>query len=114
MTESLDNVKFHSCRADNVRSPLRPLSEGRVREVSALLATALLVMEMWLADQYLGTLMIVTLIILAIGALLWGSVPSAPIAPEARRGRRELTAPVPGNAWLTLERPGSLCASEPV
>jgi hypothetical protein len=31
---------------------------------------ALLVMEMWLADQYLGTLMIVTLIIMTIGTLL--------------------------------------------
>jgi hypothetical protein len=57
-----------------------------------LLAVALLVMEMWLADQYLGTLMIVTLIILVIGTLLYGSIQSEPVAPEARRGRTELVA----------------------
>jgi len=85
---------------------LRPLAEGRVREGSAMLAAALLVLEMWLADQYLGTLMIVTLIILAIGALLWGSVPSAPIAPEARRGRRELTALIVLLAGVALSGAG--------
>jgi hypothetical protein len=85
---------------------LRPLSEGRVREGSVLLAAALLVMDMWLADQYLGTLMIVTLIILAIGTLLYGSIQSEPVAPEARRGRTELMALIVLLAGVALSAVG--------
>ena len=42
------------------------IADGRRREGSAILAATLLVLEMWVAEQYLGTLMIVTLIVMIV------------------------------------------------
>jgi hypothetical protein len=52
---------------------LRPMAAGRTRQGIGLLSVALLTAEMWLADQYLGTLMIVTLIGMIIAMLLYAS-----------------------------------------
>lgn len=67
---------------------LRPLAGGRIREGTALLAAALLAIEMWVAVQYLGTLMVVTLIIMILGTLWYGSAAPAGIAAQARRRTR--------------------------
>jgi len=58
----------------------RAIAEGRVRRGSGLLAAALLVVEIWVAWHYLGTLMIVTLILMAACALVY-----ARSAGDARR-----------------------------
>lgn len=71
---------------------LKPISEGRIREGSALLAAALLVSETWLADQYLGTLMIVTIIIMTIGVLVYGSQAARARDPRAEQVRTERVA----------------------
>ncbi len=70
---------------------LRPLAEGRNREGVTLLATALLVLEMWVAVEYLGTLMVATLIVMTFGVLWWGSMssPTEGKAVSARRTRSE-------------------------
>ncbi len=52
---------------------VRQLAIGRTREGSALLAAALLTLEMWVAEHYLGTLMVVTLIVLILATLVYGS-----------------------------------------
>ncbi|MES1255197.1 MAG: hypothetical protein ABUS56_06295 [Acidobacteriota bacterium] len=66
---------------------LRQIAEGRhAREGAAFLAASLLTLEMWLADQYLGTLMIVTLIVMVLAVLVWGSSPEPP--PHAQGERR--------------------------
>ncbi len=70
---------------------LRPLAEGRTREGTALLAAALLVLEVWVADAYLGTLMIVTLIVMIFFVLLYGSAAAA-ARTSALEGRSERTA----------------------
>lgn len=60
---------------------LRPIAEGRVRLGSGLLAAALLVAEIWIAQQFLGAFMVVTLILMALGALAYASS-----AGDAKRG----------------------------
>lgn len=67
---------------------LRPLADGRTREGTALLAAALLVLEMWVAVRYLGTLMIVTLIIMVLAMLWYGSAPALDADSLTRRRRR--------------------------
>jgi hypothetical protein len=58
-----------------------------------LLAASLMVLEMWLADQYLGTLMIVTLILMIIPTLLVASLPEPRTdAASPRRPRSETFA----------------------
>jgi len=59
------------------------MSDGRLREGSAVLAAALFVLETWLADQYLGTLMIVTIIVMTLAVLIWGSRPEQPARSDA-------------------------------
>ena len=74
---------------------LAMLAEGRRREGAAILASALMVLEMYLADQYLGTLMIVTLVIMIVGVLAYGSVPMDAQADAAtRRARSERFAAI--------------------
>ncbi len=69
---------------------LRQLVEGRRREGSAVLAATLLVLEMWLANRYLGTLMIVTLVLMVVSVLMYGSLPEPPGAERLRlRNRSE-------------------------
>ncbi len=64
------------------------MADGRAREGAALLAATLLVMEVWLADQFLGSLMIATLIVMAVGVLIYAAAPEAPAsdAPVTARG----------------------------
>jgi hypothetical protein len=50
--------------------------EGRSRQGSALLATTLLIAETWVAVQFLGSLMVFTLIVMAWGVLVWGFWPA--------------------------------------
>ena len=49
----------------------RPIAEGRVRRGSGLLAAALFIAEIWIARQFLGALMVVTLILMAACALVY-------------------------------------------
>ncbi len=67
---------------------LRLLAEGRARLGSAVLAATLLVAEIWLANQYLGTLMIAVLIAMAIGTLVYGCLPEPGPTAVAKRQRR--------------------------
>jgi hypothetical protein len=46
-----------------------------------MLAAALLVLEMWIAAEFLGTLMIVTLIVMTLAVLAFGSMPEASTRP---------------------------------
>ena len=72
---------------------LRSLQEGRVREGSAMLAAALLVCEMWIAVEYLGALMVGTLIVMVLAVLWWGSrAPSSAVEASRRRARSERSA----------------------
>jgi hypothetical protein len=66
---------------------LRQIAGGRCREGSAILAATLLVLEIWVADQYLGTLMIVTLVAMIVLVLMYGSLPE-PAAADHVKGRR--------------------------
>jgi hypothetical protein len=70
------------------------------------LAVALMTLEMWLADQYLGTLMIVTLIIMVIGVLLYGSLASDRPDAAAARARNEQIALVVLLAGVGLSAAG--------
>ncbi len=65
---------------------LRAIAQGRLRQGTMLLASSLMVLEMWLADQYLGTLMIVTLIVMILPALLVASLQEP--QRESGAGRR--------------------------
>jgi hypothetical protein len=72
---------------------LRAIADGRRRQGTMLLAASLMVLEMWLADQYLGTLMIVTLILMIIPTLLVASLPERQTdGASARRPRTETFA----------------------
>jgi hypothetical protein len=48
------------------------IAAGRLREGSAVLATALMTAEMWVAVEFLGTLMVITLILMILGVLGYG------------------------------------------
>jgi hypothetical protein len=67
---------------------LRPLAEGRTREGSGLLAAALFVAEIWIARQFLGALMVGTLMAMAVGALVYAWLPR-PARRAARAARGE-------------------------
>lgn len=71
---------------------LRALAEGRLGEGTTLFVAALLTLEIWLADQYLGTLMIVTLIGMIVGVLLYGSLPGRGSDESLAWQSRERTA----------------------
>ncbi|MBS1818135.1 MAG: hypothetical protein JSU08_09415 [Acidobacteria bacterium] len=71
---------------------VRALAEGRRREGVTYLSVALMTLEMWLADQYLGTLMIVTMIVVILGVLAWGSLPDRPQERTFRNERIALWA----------------------
>ncbi|HUK34746.1 MAG TPA: hypothetical protein VLV86_12575 [Vicinamibacterales bacterium] len=72
---------------------LRAIADGRRRQGTLLLASALMVLEIWLADQYLGTLMIVTLMLMIVPALLVATFPEEhDDAGRARRPRSEAFA----------------------
>ena len=72
---------------------LRAIADGRTRQGTMLLAASLMAIEMWLADQYLGTLMIVTLILMIVPALLVASFPeTARGAAPSRRAPSETFA----------------------
>jgi hypothetical protein len=63
------------------------LQTGRPREGTAVLAATLFVLEMWVAVQFLGLLMVVTLIMMTWGVLTYGFArPDAdPVRPQARQ-----------------------------
>jgi hypothetical protein len=66
------------------------LLAGRTREGSALLATMLLIAEMWVAVQFLGLLMVITLIVMIWGVLAHGFAKAGTAAtPTPDRGRTE-------------------------
>jgi hypothetical protein len=71
---------------------LRPLADGRIREGSALLAAFLLVLEMWVAVRFLGLLMVITLIVMAWGVLVYGSIPDSGRAAGTGKRRSERVA----------------------
>jgi hypothetical protein len=64
------------------------LRAGRVREGGALLATFLLVLESWLAVQFLGLLMVVTLIVMIWAVLVAGFAPRSTAPSSAQRSER--------------------------
>jgi hypothetical protein len=71
---------------------LRLIERGRVREGVHLLALFMTMIEIWIAHRYLGTLMIVTLVVPGVG-LLFSASSSAlrgerPAAPDPLRRRR--------------------------
>jgi hypothetical protein len=69
------------------------IASGRVREGSALFAAMLLVAEMWVAVRFLGTLMVITLIVMVWAVLLHGSRADGVRQAEAvRQGRGRETA----------------------
>jgi hypothetical protein len=68
------------------RSSGRPLGRRAAAGVAAVLMTA----EIWLAYEYLGLLMILTLAVMIAGTLLYGALPVRPEADAAsRRARSE-------------------------
>ncbi|MGE0593050.1 MAG: hypothetical protein AB7G23_07380 [Vicinamibacterales bacterium] len=67
---------------------LAPMAEGRVREGSAYLATFLFLLLTWVAVQFLGQLMVITLIVMGWAALVWGSGHDAPAGSGRRRSER--------------------------
>lgn len=75
---------------------LGQIASGRVREGSAVLAVWLLALESWIAVQFLGTLMVVTLILMVWGVLAYGFRPStgavAPSATDRNRLARVVVA----------------------
>lgn len=81
---------------------LRLLAAGRIREGSAFLAVALLVLEMWVAVQYLGTLMIVTLVVMSLGVLWYGSGAGGPAPVSARWTERSALVLLVGGLALSL------------
>jgi hypothetical protein len=95
---------------------LRAIADGRTRQGAMLLASSLMVIEMWLADQYLGTLMIVTLILMIVPALLIASFPENAGGAAKRRPPSEaialvallVGAAVSGGAYFGYKnRPGA-------
>ncbi len=68
---------------------LRPLAEGRTREGTTLLSVALLTLEIWVAVRFLGLLMVVTLILMILAVLWYGSVSADAAARQRRRHRTE-------------------------
>jgi hypothetical protein len=57
---------------------LRPLAEGRIREGTGLLAAALMVAEIWVADCFLGKLMVATLVGMILVTLVYASLTTSP------------------------------------
>ena len=68
---------------------LAQLRAGRVREGTALLTATLLVLEMWVAVQFLGVLMVITLILMTWLALIYGFAPRPAVPPDASPRRSE-------------------------
>lgn len=71
---------------------LTQLADGRIREGTAVLAALLLVAETWVAVQFLGALMVITLIVMIWGVLIYGSAgrphmntDAAPPRPRSER-----------------------------
>jgi hypothetical protein len=67
---------------------LHLLGRGRVREGTAILAAALFALELWVAHQYLGTLMVVTLILVILGTLTYGSIDRGQSVSRRQRSER--------------------------
>jgi hypothetical protein len=65
------------------------LRSGRVREGTALLAATLFVLEMWVAVQFLGVLMVITLILMTWLVLVYGFAAPTPNADGASPKRSE-------------------------
>jgi hypothetical protein len=70
---------------------LRSIAAGRLREGSAVLATALMTAEMWVAVEFLGTLMVITLIVMILGVLAYG-FSGAPDAPRGKQASERAAA----------------------
>jgi hypothetical protein len=68
------------------------LRTGRIREGMALMAATLFVLEMWVAVQFLGVLMVITLIVMTWMALAYGFAP----------GRTDATAGSPRSERFAL------------
>jgi hypothetical protein len=71
---------------------LGPLARGRLREGSAFLLASILVCEIWIAVRWLGSLMVVTLTLMVLAVLLWGSFPATEMAPSPDAVRRDRVA----------------------
>lgn len=67
---------------------LQPIRNGRTREGASVLAAALLVSEIWIAARALGLLMIITLVLLTLAVLSFGTAGPPRPAPAALRQRR--------------------------
>ena len=67
----------------------RLIAEGRRRMGSAILVATLLAFEIWLAQQYLGALMVITLAMMIVGVLLYGSQPEPVTDAAGARQRSE-------------------------
>jgi hypothetical protein len=64
---------------------VRQIAAGRAREGTAVLATLLLTLEMWLAVRFLGLLMVVTLVVMIWGVLVYGFSGSSGEAAASRQ-----------------------------
>jgi hypothetical protein len=72
---------------------LRHIERGRTRDGVVQLSLAILLVEFWVAHQYLGSLMIATLAVMGLGLLYFGSVaPTTSPAPVERGFRNERLA----------------------
>ena len=71
---------------------LRPMADGRAREGVALLAATLIGIEMIAAHVALGTLMIVTLVVMLVGVLIYCSAPERQVDDLPRVQARERRA----------------------
>jgi uncharacterized membrane protein len=72
---------------------LRQLAEGRARQGMGLLATSLLVAEMWVAHEFLGALMVLTIVLMILVVLGWafsGRAANDVMREERRAGRERL------------------------
>jgi hypothetical protein len=70
----------------------RQFAAGRVREGGAVLAAFLLTLETWVAVQFLGTLMVITLILMIWAVLAYGFAPAPADDAGAGDGRSERAA----------------------
>jgi hypothetical protein len=79
---------------------LSAIASGRAREGGAILAALLLGLEMWVANRYLGELMVITLVLMLWGVLVYGF--SASASPSFRPSERTALWLLVGGAALSI------------
>jgi hypothetical protein len=87
ITRSSDRTRMSSWLA--IIPGARLMATGQARRGAAILTAALYVVEIWLAQEYLGSLMVLTLALMTVGALIVASLPEPTIAPVEAKRRSE-------------------------